>query len=223
MNYYPCERDEEESLKLVNEITEQGGVIERYAADVSDEDAVNAMVDAIIEQFGRIDMLVNNAMTAAFASCTELSFEMFMHMMAVNCGGAFLMSRACIPHMLRLGSGSVVMVSSSAFINGGGSSVAYPAAKGGMEGLMRGLVNEYAKHNIRINAVRPSVVETPTNRNRYTDEQWEAYVAKMPMRRAGTPRESADAILYLSDREHASFINGHALNVDGARINHLRP
>lgn len=223
MNYYPGERDEQASKELVDEIREKGGIIERYAADVSDEAAVNAMVDQILARFGHIDSLINNAMTGLRKTFDQITFEDFMHLMSVNCGGAFLMCKAVIPGMVEQGHGNVVMVSSSALINGGGGSVAYPSAKGAMEGLMSGLVNEYAKYGIRINTVRPSVVATPMNRARYDDEGWANYVNKMPMKRASTPEEQAKAIMFLADDEAAAFVNGHALNVDGARMYHIRP
>ncbi|MEG0751843.1 MAG: SDR family NAD(P)-dependent oxidoreductase [Oscillospiraceae bacterium] len=113
LDCYPCECDETELAKLVEEIRAKGGVIERYAADVSDKEAVNDMVQAIIKRFGRADMLVNNAVTGVLSPFTELSFETFMHMMKVNCGGAFLMRNECIPQVLEQGSGSIVMVSFS--------------------------------------------------------------------------------------------------------------
>ncbi|MBQ9827545.1 MAG: SDR family NAD(P)-dependent oxidoreductase, partial [Lachnospiraceae bacterium] len=158
LNYYPGERDEKESAKLVEEIRAAGGKIERYGVDVSIEEDVYHMIDEIVEKTGRIDVVVNNAMTGYRAPFDELTSEMLWHMMRVNFGGAFYTCKRAIPYMLKQGSGNVVMVSSSAFINGGGATAAYPAAKGAMEGLMSGLVNEYAKYGLRFNTVRPSVV-----------------------------------------------------------------
>jgi len=208
---------------LIEEIKEMGCDIEGYEADISDPQAVNTMVKAIIERFGSVDMVVNNAMFSKICPFSELTYEDYVNTMRVNAGGAFLTSKECIPHMLRRGFGSIIMVSSSAFVNGGGGSAAYPSSKGAMEGLMKGLVNEYAKHNIRINTVRPAVVETPTNRDRYTDEEWTNYINRMPMRRAGTVRDNANAIVFLSDKDKAGFVNGLCFDVDGARIHHLRP
>lgn len=88
---------------------------------------------------------------------------------------------------------------------------------------MRGLVNEYARHNLRFNTVRPAVVDTPNNRGRYTEQEWLNYIGKMPMRRAGTVTENANMIVVLSDKNLSGFINGTCLDVDGARVHHLRP
>jgi len=223
VNYYPSDRDRDAASALMEEIRATGHEIEGYEADISDPQTVSSMVKTITSHFGSVDMVVNNAMINTISPFAELQFEDYLHVLRVNAGGAFLTSKECIPHMLERGFGSIIMVSSSAFVNGGGGSVAYPSSKGAMEGMMRGLVNEYAKHNIRINTVRPAVVETLINRARYTDEEWANYIGKMPMRRAGTVRDIANAIVFLSDRDKAGFINGMCLDVDGARIHHLRP
>ena len=223
LNYYPGERDERESAKLVGEIRAAGGKIERYGVDVSIEQDVYDMVKKIHDTTGRIDVVVNNAMTGAMKPFAELTSETLWHMMHVNFGGAFYMCKAAIPYMLEQGSGNVIMVSSSAFINGGGGSAAYPAAKGAMEGLMSGLVNEYAKYGLRFNTVRPSVVATDVQRARYNDEEWANYINKMPMRKPTSAKDQADAIMFLADDTVAGSINGHFLNVDAARMYHMRP
>ena len=223
LNYYPGERDEAASKELVDEIRAAGGNIERYGVDVSKEEDVYKMVDAIVEKSGRVDVVVNNAMIGVMSPFTELTSETLWNMMHVNFGGAFYMCKAAIPYMLKQGSGNVIMVSSSAFINGGGGSAAYPSAKGAMEGLMSGLVNEYAKFGLRFNTVRPSVVETPVQRARYDDEAWANYINKMPMRKPTSVKDQADAIMFLADDDIAGSINGHCLNVDGARMYHMRP
>ncbi|MEG0750745.1 MAG: SDR family oxidoreductase [Oscillospiraceae bacterium] len=223
VNYYPSERDRSAAEELISEIRASGGIIEGFEADVADPQAVSEMVASIEARFGGVDMLVNNAMVGIASSFLDLDFEDYLRLIRVNSGGAFLVSKACMPHMLKSGFGSIIMISSSAFINGGGGSVAYPSSKGAMEGLMTGLVHEYAKHNIRINTVRPAVVDTVNNHSRYTDEEWANYIGKMPMRRAGSIRDNANAIVFLSDKDSAGFINGTSLDVDGARVHHLRP
>ena len=223
LNYYPGEPDETLSKELVDEIRAAGYQIERYGVDISHEQEVYDMIEEIVKTTGRIDVVVNNAMTGVRKSFDQLESKDLWHMMQVNFGGAFYTCKGAIPHMLEQGSGNVVMVSSSAFINGGGASAAYPAAKGAMEGLMSGLVNEYAKYGLRFNAVRPSVVETPKQRSRYDDEGWANYISKMPMRKPTSVKDQADAIMFLADDDIAGSINGHFLNVDGARMFHMRP
>lgn len=223
VNYYPSDRDRNAATLLIEEIRSKGGVIEGFEADVSDPQAVLVMMQSVKKLLGGVNMLVNNAMIAFIKPFLELDFKEYMKMLRVNAGGAFIVSKECIPYMLECGSGSIIMISSSAFINGGGGSVAYPSAKGAMEGMMRGLVNEYAKYNIRINTVRPGVVDTPTNHARYPDEQWANYISKIPMKRAGTVRDNANMIVFLSDRDKAGFINSMCIDVDGARVHHMRP
>ena len=106
------------------------------------------------------------------------------------------------------------MISSSTFINGGGGSCLYPATKGAMEGLLKGLVSEYARYNIRINGIRPAVIDTEIMRSRYSEEEWNKYIGKMPMGRAGTVLDVANLIVFLSDKVRAGFINGEIVNID---------
>ena len=222
-DYAPSERSREAFPPLKAEIEAAGGKIEGIECDVSDRQAVAAMVDQIVSRFGRIDVLVSNAVVGIRRTYDQIDENDLDRMFHVYVGGALWCSQACLPHMIAQKSGSVVFISSNASVNGGAGSCLYPACKGALESMMRGLVNETAMHNVRINIVRPGIVNTALQRNRYTPEQWENYMNALPMKRAASPDEVAEAVLFISDRERAGYINGTILDVDGARTHNLRP
>ena len=222
INHYPGERDRNAVIGVLEDIHQAGGEAVAYPCDVSEPVGVKAMVADIVRRWGGIDILINNAMVGVIARGEDVTEEMFHQLMNVNVGGSLYCSQACIPHMIKRGAGSIVMISSSSFINGGGGSCIYPATKGAMEGLLKGLVSEYARYNIRINGIRPAVIDTEIMRSRYSEEEWNKYIGKMPMGRAGTVLDVANLIVFLSDKARAGFINGEIVNIDGARIHFLR-
>lgn len=227
VNYAPTEKDRKSAEKLINEIREKGGIAKGYECDISNRNHVREMVDDIVQTWGKIDSVVNNAMVSVLRNALEFTEDDFQKMSSVNIGGTFWVTQACLQHMEKQGYGSVLFISSNGVMNGGGGNPFYPACKGALEGLMNGLIYEYTKNKdyrnarIRFNVLRPGPTNTKTQRERYSEEQWEKYQDKLPMRRATEPEEIADAIMFLSNNKLAAAISGVTLNVDGARMYHL--
>lgn len=222
INYYPSDRDRAAAKELVEELTAKGVEAIAVEADVTDEAAVNNMVDQIIKKWGRIDNLFNNAGIIIKAKMHELPYETFKKVTTVALDGAFLVTKACLPHMLEKQYGDIVMMGSGCTLNGGGDSVAYPAAKAGVEGMMAQMINEYADQGIRVNTIRPMVIMTPIMQARYTDESYADYCKHLPMHRGGTSEEVANLVVFLCDRERSGYILGARIDIDGGRIHHVR-
>ena len=191
--------------------------------DVGVETDVAALVAAAEERFGRLDTIFNNAgIEQPVTPSDELTEAMFDRVIAVNLKGVFFGCKHAIPALLRAGGGTIVNNSSvSAFANVGGN-LSYAASKGGIMSMTRVLAIEYARRNIRVNAINPGVIDTGMNRrNLQKAEDPEAMEARWraitPMGRMGTGDEIAEAVLFLAGPQ-SGFITGVGLLVDGGRV-----
>lgn len=182
--------------------------------DVSEEDAVEAMVTQAIERFGHIDVLVNNAGIGPLAPAESMEATLWDATQAVNLRGVFLCCRAVGRRMRERGYGRIVNLASQAASVGLEGHLAYCASKSGVLGLTRTLALEWGPHGVTANAVSPTVVDTELGRYGWAGEKGERMKALIPTRRFATPDEIADSILFLAARESA-MINGADLRVDG--------
>ena len=201
----------------VAELRSAGAEAVALPGDVSDEATVRAMVEAAMGEFGRIDVLVNNAGISTIVPAEETTLADWNRTLAVNLTGPFLMSREFGKAMLEAGSGSIVNVSSVAGLLGVGDRAAYNASKHGLVGLTRTLAAEWGGRGVRVNAVCPGWVKTEMDDEDqagggYTDADIEG---RVPMARFATPEDVARAVAFLSDPAQSGFVNGHTLSVDG--------
>jgi NAD(P)-dependent dehydrogenase (short-subunit alcohol dehydrogenase family) len=185
--------------------------------DVADEDAVRRMVEAVVERFARVDVLVNNAGISLISPAEDTSLSDWRRVLNVNLTGPFLMSREFGKAMLEQGSGSIVNVSSVAGLLGIADRAAYNASKHGLVGLTRTLAAEWGGRGVRVNAVCPAWVKTEMDvedqaGGGYTDED---IVGRVPMGRFAKPEDVARAVAFLADPGQSAFVNGHTLSVDG--------
>jgi NAD(P)-dependent dehydrogenase (short-subunit alcohol dehydrogenase family) len=207
--------------KVAVEISEQTGVPTSFVTcDVSKSSDVQSMVREAVERFGRIDYAFNNAGTegiqATTADCDEDNWD---RTMAIDLKGTWLCMKYEIPQMLKQGGGAIVNCSSIAGLVGFPKLPAYVASKHGVVGLTKTAALEYAKANIRVNAVCPGVIHTPMV-DRFVSghaEAMQALVAGEPIGRIGEPSEIAGAVLYLCSTG-ASFVTGVVLPVDGGWV-----
>ena len=201
----------------VAELQDAGAEAIVLPGDVSDEAAVRAMVGAVMEKFGRVDALVNNAGISTIVPAEETTLADWSRTLAVNLTGPFLTCREFGRAMLEAGSGSIVNVSSVAGLLGVGDRAAYNASKHGLVGLTRTLAAEWGGRGVRANAVCPGWVKTEMDDEDqagggYTDAD---IVGRVPMARFATPEDVARAVAFLSDPAWSGFVNGHTLSVDG--------
>jgi NAD(P)-dependent dehydrogenase (short-subunit alcohol dehydrogenase family) len=210
--------DEENGRKTADELCAQGGEAIFVRCDVSNEEQVKAMIDTVVQTFGRLDILVNNAGVGVYKSVLDASSEDWDHCLSVNLKGVFLCCKYAIPHMQKLGKGAIVNISSVhsyATVNG---VAPYAASKGGITALTRNLAIDYGP-TIRVNAIAPGWVLTPLIQSifdSYDDpaEQRRQVEQRQVMKRIGVPEDIGYAAAFLASDE-ASFITGTQLFVDG--------
>lgn len=210
---------EETAAGLAEQFPEQ-----RFAAfplDVRDVAEVTSAVDAFVETFGRLDVLVNNAGTAARIGIDKITAEQWQRDIETNLGGTFNFIRAAVhPHMAEAGAGSIINISSISGINGGAvsdgeagtrSGPAYAASKGGIIALTKWVAKEYGRHGIRCNSVAPGPVESALTAGQTYDTSNQA------LDRMGHADEIAEAVAYLAS-DGAAFTTGQILRVDGGAV-----
>lgn len=215
--YAVAANDIEEPDETLEELRQTGTGTLSLTGDVSDEAAVQEMVEKVVESFGRIDVLVNNAGLMAIAPAEETTLDDWRRMLEVNLTGPFLMSREFGKVMLEQGAGSIVNISSVAGLLGVSDRAAYNASKHGLIGLTRTLAAEWGGRGVRVNAVCPGWVKTERDvgdqsGGNYTDADIEG---RVPMGRFATPEDIAQAVAFLADSGQSGYVNGHTLSVDG--------
>jgi len=209
-----------EGLEAVaSQIVAQGGEVLPDTCDISRSDQVNAMVKRAVEQFGTVDLLVNNAGILQMKQPLEtITDEEWERMMAINLNGAFYCLRAVLPIMKEKNYGRIVNVSSSAgrstSANGGAH---YTASKAAILGLSRHAARECARYNIRINAVAPASLNTDMAVEAVGWEHLEGSRAQIPVGRLGTPEDISPAILFLLS-DAVGFLTGATLDINGGLL-----
>ncbi|WFU82826.1 SDR family NAD(P)-dependent oxidoreductase [Bradyrhizobium sp. CIAT3101] len=182
--------------------------------DVSDTAAVGAAMAVIMDRFGRLDALVNNAGVAVFAPVLETSDADWNRIMAVNLNGPFLCTKAAAPLMREQGGGAIVNITSISAVRASTLRSAYGTSKAGLAHLTKQLAVELASLNIRVNAVAPGPVDTAMAKQVHSKEIRADYHDAIPLNRYGLEEELAEAIFFLCS-ERASYITGQILAVDG--------
>ena len=184
--------------------------------DVADEEGWRNIVVRLERDFGRLDVLVNNAGFGWLKNITDTSLEEWRRLMAVNVDGVFLGMKHCIPLMARRDGGAIVNMSSMYGTVGNAGTSAYCASKGAVTMMTKAVALECAEaeNGIRVNSIHPGYVTTPSVAETLTGEQIDALRALHPVKRLADPMEIARAILFLASSD-ASFITGAALHVDG--------
>lgn len=210
-------RSKEEALETKALVEAEGAKVLLIQCDVSDDKAVQAMIGEVESQWGRLDVLVNNAGTTEFIEHKDLDAvteEIWDRILGVNLKGPFFCVRAAA-HLLRMSDlGSVVNVSSTAGIDGRGSSVAYCASKGGLNTITKSLARALGPE-IRVNSVCPGPIDSRWLKRVMTDEQLAEETSGYPIPRPSRPDDIADTVLYLS--LGTTLSTGQLLVVDGGR------
>jgi NAD(P)-dependent dehydrogenase (short-subunit alcohol dehydrogenase family) len=207
-------REPSEALKAT---TAAGAQAIALVGDISDEGTVERFARSVLEQWGRVDVLVNNAGISFIENAEKIRAADFRRVLEVNLVAPFLLAKAFGAAMLAQGSGSIVNVASIAGLVGVADRAAYNASKHGLIGLTRTLAAEWGGRGVRVNAVCPGWVKTEMDHadqagGSYTDAD---ITSRVPMGRFASPDDIARAILFLADEKQSGFVNGHALVVDG--------
>ncbi|MBE3070873.1 MAG: 3-oxoacyl-[acyl-carrier-protein] reductase [Planctomycetes bacterium] len=184
-----------------------------YATNVTDEAAIEAMIDDVIEKCGRIDILVNNAGITRDDLLLRMDADQWDLVMAVNLKGTFLMTKHAARYMVRQKGGHIVNMASVSGLVGNPGQANYSASKAGVVGFTRTVARELARKNICCNAVAPGFIDTDMTQV-LPEKAKEMALAAIPMKRMGSVTDVARAVCFLASDE-AAYITGHVLPVDG--------
>ena len=198
-----------------------------YVCDVTDEDAVNALVKRVEAEVGVIDILVNNAGIIKRIPMTEMTAAQWRQVIDVDLNAPFIVAKAVLPSMIRKGHGKIINICSMMSELGRETVSAYAAAKGGLKMLTRNICAEYGEHNIQCNAIGPGYIATPQTaplRERQADgsrHPFDAFiVAKTPAGRWGEAEDLGGPAVFLAS-DASNFVNGHILYVDGGILAYI--
>lgn len=187
----------------------------QIAADLSDRDAVYGLVEEVHSTAGHIDILVNNAGTIRRFPATEFPFDDWQHVLQTNLDSVFILSQEFGRAMVERLAGKIINIASLLSFSGGITVPAYTASKHAVAGLTKALANEWAAHNVQINAIAPGYFATDnTQALRDNPEREAAIRGRIPAGRWGTPDDLGGAVVFLASRA-GDYVNGHVLLVDG--------
>ena len=206
-------RNEEKLLSLVQEIAGKGGDAFAVKMDVADADQVKAGFKAVLEKFGKLDILVNNAAITRDGLAMRMKLEDWDAVIRTNLTGAHLCIQQALPGMMKARAGRIINISSVVAQTGNAGQANYVAAKGGVIGLTKAIAMEIASRNVTVNAVAPGFIATPMT-DVLPDKVKEELKTRIPLGRMGTGRDVAAAIVFLASDE-AAYITGHVLDVNG--------
>ena len=193
-----------------------------FKGDVSSNRDCKTFVDETISEYGKIDILFNNAGTITRKSVVDLHEKEWDINLDVTLKGIYLMSHHVIPHMIKSGGGSIINSGSGWSLKGGPDAAAYCAAKGGVLNLTRAMAIDFGKHNIRVNCVCPGDIDTPMLRKEAQQlgidfEEFRQEAASRPLARLGKPEDVARVVLFFAS-ELSTWVTGAFLVVDGGGI-----
>lgn len=198
---------------VAGEITAAGGVARAFALDVSSEESIRACAKAVIAEFGKVEILVNNAGITKDGLMLRMKRQDWDDVMTTNLTGAFLLTQACASAMLKVRWGRIINITSVVAEIGQAGQANYAASKAGLIGLTKSLARELASRGITVNAVAPGYIETAMTAI-LTDDQKAAMTVHIPLQRAGSDSDIAAAVAFLAS-EGAGYITGHTLDVNG--------
>lgn len=206
-------RNEEKLAALVQEIVGKGGEAFAVKMDVADAEQVKAGFKAVLEKFGKLDILVNNAAITRDGLAMRMKQEDWDAVIRTNLTGAHLCTQQALATMMRARAGRIINIASVVAQMGNPGQANYVAAKGGLIGLTKAIAMEIASRNVTVNAVAPGFIETPMT-DVLSDKVKEELKARIPLGRMGSGRDVAAAIVFLASDE-ACYITGHVLDVNG--------
>jgi len=206
-------RTEEKLALLVGEIETAGGEAMAVKMDVADGEQVKAGFKQVIEKFGRLDILVNNAAITRDGLAVRMKADDWDAVIRTNLTGAHLCIQQALATMMRARAGRIINVSSVVAQMGNAGQANYVAAKAGLIGLTKAIAMEIASRNITVNAVAPGFIATPMT-DVLSDKVKEELKARIPLGRLGAARDVAASIVFLASDE-AAYITGHVLDVNG--------
>ena len=205
---------EEDVEEAVNKIKDQGGEAFGFQGDVTSKKRIEEIVSQVLNEFGNIDGIVNNAGIYVGKAFWEEPLEFYERTFKVNVLGTVIPSQAVVSHMIKRRKGKIINIASKAAIVGEPGHAAYSASKGAVLSLTRAMAIELAPYKINVNAICPGPTETVILFNSMTKDQLEELKKNIPLGRCGKPEDIAGAALYLAS-DDSDWCTGQAISVDG--------
>ncbi len=208
-------RNMERLEKVVAGITEAGGRAKAYRADVTDMDSIRALIASVTADFGRLDVLVNNAGYENIQPFLEVTPEVYDDIMAVNMRGAFFTAQEAARAMRKTGGGKIINIGSLGSFIGLAESSVYCSTKGGIIQLTKTMAIELGPYHIQVNAIAPGYFITPMTQPFYDDPDHRAWIeSRIPLHEWGTNADLAGPVLFLASAA-SDYVTGVTINVDG--------
>ena len=211
-------RTEKQVARVVDNIVQEGGNAHGVTADIGSLQGVDALIEAAVNQFQHIDILVHNAGIFPFDLLENLEDDAWNEVISVNLTSAYRLTHACIPHMKERGDGRVLFTSS---VQGNRVAVPgcahYATSKAGINGFIKAAALELSRYGITVNGVEPGLVRTPGTDSAMSEEKQRQWAKYVPLKRWGEPIEIAHAMLYLASPE-AGYVTGQTIIVDGGAL-----
>lgn len=211
-----CRRINDELNALKKEIEDNNVRCEFVEADVANFEQCENMIKQIIEKFGKVDVLVNNAGITKDGLIMRMKKEDFEAVIDINLTGTFNVTRNVIPYMIKQKSGRIINLSSVVGVTGNAGQTNYSASKAGIIGFTKSLAKEVASRNILVNAIAPGFIDTDMTKV-LSDSVKEGINAQIPLKRMGSPKEVAKVVRFLSS-DDSSYITGQVINIDGGMV-----
>jgi NAD(P)-dependent dehydrogenase (short-subunit alcohol dehydrogenase family) len=213
-----CARKEERCRQAAQELQQLGSKAISLACDVKDRASIQQMVDATLAEFGRIDVLINNAGISWGAPAEDMSLEDWNKVIDTNLTGTFLCAQAVGKVMIKQGRGKIINIASIAGLGGAPPelpAIGYHASKGGVISFTKDLACKWAMHNIQVNAIAPGWFPTHMS-NRVLERYRDLFLSHIPMRRFGSDQDLKGAAVFLAS-DASNYVTGHVLVVDGGQ------
>lgn len=202
---------------FIKELTDKGYSVQARQTDITDYEQVKQAIDAIVQAWGGVDILVNNAAVISREGVLDMSLKAWHEVMDVNVNAAFYCSKAVIPYLSAQRSGTILNISSVAAKCGDITAApAYGTSKGALTTFTRSLARQLAPYQVRVNAIAPHAIVTEMSAQ-WSDEKRKQVISAIPLGRMGTVEEVASTALFLASNE-ASFITGETVNINGGYL-----
>ena len=218
-----CGRREQKGQAVVDSIVAEGGEAYYHFMDITDIESIDKLFEDVIEKYGKIDVLVNNAANVGLKDgrVDELTLEMWDNVFQSDLRGTFYTTKSVLPYMKKNeNGGSIINIGSMASCGGDLGSTAYACAKAGVDMLTQSTALQYGKDNIRCNCVRPGLIVTPENEAHVPQVLKDIFLSNIMVNRYGCPADIGHMCVYLASDE-SEYFTGQILNVDGGLNSHV--
>jgi 3-oxoacyl-[acyl-carrier protein] reductase len=207
---------DEKARQLEQELTAKGGIAKGFKSDASKFDSAQELVDAVVAEFGTVDVLVNNAGITRDTLLMRMSEQQWDEVIETNLKSAFNLTKAVIKPMLKAKSGSIINMSSVVGVSGNAGQANYAASKAGMIGFSKSVAQELGSRNIRCNSIAPGFIETEMTEvlDQKVVEEWRNSI---PLKRGGSPLDVANATIFLAS-DMSAYVTGQTLHVCGGML-----